>query len=68
MRNVDYAQMTTKELVQKFIDTAKMTGSVFALKSRLDKESLLQAALALHAGHSEARVEEMQALGAELRN
>ncbi len=68
MRNVDYAQMTTKELVQKFIDTAKMTGSVFALKSRLDKESLLQAALALRAGHSEARMQEMQALGAELRN
>ncbi len=68
MSTVDYAKLSTDELIQKFIDTAKMTGSVFGLKSRLARESLLQAALALHAGHSEARVEEMQALGAELRN
>ncbi|MGA3309830.1 MAG: DUF2019 domain-containing protein [Xanthobacteraceae bacterium] len=67
MSAVDYAKMSTDELIQKFIDAAKITGSVFGLKSRLDKESLLQAALALHAGHSEARVQEMQALGAELR-
>lgn len=68
MSTADYAKLSTDELVQKFIDTAMMTGSVFGLKSRLARESLLQAALALQAGHSEARVEEMQALGAELRN
>ena len=68
MSTVDCAKLSTDELIQKFIDTAKMTGSVFGLKSRLASESLLQAALALRAGHSEARVHEMQALGAELRN
>jgi hypothetical protein len=67
MITVDYAELSTDELIQKFIDTAKITGSVFGMKSRLDKESLLQAALTLHAGHSEARVQQMQALGAELR-
>ena len=63
MTTLDYAQLSTDALLQKFIDTAKRTGTVFGL----DKKNLLQSVLALHARQNEESVREMQALGAELR-
>jgi hypothetical protein len=52
------ATMTTTELLQRFVDTAKRTGTIFGP----DKEKLRQTP------NRKALVEEMQALGAELRN
>lgn len=63
MSAVDYSKMSIDEVLQKFIDTAKRTGTVFGL----NKQNMLRSVLALKARQSKARVEEMQALGAELR-
>jgi len=58
MSATDYAHISTSELVQKFADTAKRTGSVFGP----NKEKLTQTP------QRQALVQEMQALGEELRN
>ncbi len=63
-----YARLSTDELIQKFISTAKATGNVFGLNFKADSEKLVQSIFALHTRHSEARVQEMHALAAELGN
>jgi hypothetical protein len=53
----DYAQMSTEELLQSFIETAKRTGCLFGP----DKGKLRQTP------DRQVRVQKMQAIGAELR-
>jgi hypothetical protein len=63
MTALDYSQLSTDEWVNKFSEGAKQTGTVHGL----DKEALQQSLLSLSAKQTKAKVEEMQALGAELR-
>jgi hypothetical protein len=54
---VDYSQLSTDELLQRFVDTAKRAGTIYSL----DRDKLRNAA------QRKVLVPQMQALGAELR-
>ena len=67
----DYTQLSNDALLQKFIDAAKATGNVFALDintlKTLDERKLLNVVASLGARHTDTRIQELHALGAELR-
>ena len=63
MNTVDYTRLSTDALVQQFVHTAKQAGTVYGL----DRRALVQSIVALGSRQSDARIAEMQALGAELR-
>jgi hypothetical protein len=63
-----YARLSNDALVQKFIDAAKATGNVFAIDFKsLNNENVFDVLSAFQAKFTDVRVQEMQALGAELR-
>jgi hypothetical protein len=66
MSGIDYSPLSTDELLQKFVETAKINGNIYGLFA-LPYERWGQAVKDLHAKGSEAGLQEMQSLGAELR-
>lgn len=66
MRGIDYSVLSTDELIQKFVENAKAAGCVYGLLS-LPNEKWGQALQRLQNTSNEAKVRDMQSLGAELR-
>ncbi len=66
MTALGYSQLSTDELVKRFTEGAKRTGTVYGLYG-LDKNTMRQSILSLAARQTTENVELMQALGAELR-